>query len=113
MIQIEIFTSKSDKHYIKVRKEIAKAIKSSKIKSQVSVKALDVQYAENAKLLEGYIKQIEKKFGATENPVKAVPLVVINNKPIIVGMNPKFKNVIKAALMECEVSEQKTKRAYS
>ncbi len=101
-IEVEIFTSRYDKYYKDIVKNIIEVAKECDLdKDKIEIKTLDVAYEGNEEILKKHIKELERKLGVTENPVKAVPLVVINKKPIIVGMNPQFRDIVKKTFEEC------------
>jgi|SRR3989344_9372671 len=97
MVQIEIFTSKSDKHLKNAMADIAE-ITSQYEKDEIQIKILDIEYQPNEIILEGHIKTLEKKTGVIENPIISFPLFVINNQPILVGISPEFKETMKEAI---------------
>jgi len=105
MIKIEIFTSKSDKYYKEAWKQIVESIKEISKKEEIQIRSLDVENRTNGILAEKYIQELERKMKIIENPVRAIPLIVVNNKPIVVGVNPEFKELMKKTL-ECELRER-------
>ena len=91
MKEIKIFSADWDKHFNNVVSDIKEALKEKNLEDKVTVKIFDVDEKKNIKSFEKYMIELEKKAGITENPVKAVPLIVIDNKPFSLGTNPKFK----------------------
>lgn len=98
MIEIEIFTTKWDKYYNQLVGEIEKVLGECGI--QTEIKTLDIEYEDNERILERHIQELERKFAAIENPVKAVPLVVVNGKPFSVGISPTFAKKFKTHIEE-------------
>ncbi|HLC67954.1 MAG TPA: hypothetical protein VJI12_03670 [archaeon] len=86
---IEVFSAKWDRYVKDVDAQIRQAIEASG--EDVEVHILDIGVPENEKRLENYIMQLEKKHGVKQNPVIAVPLIVVNGHPITVGISPTLE----------------------
>lgn len=101
-MEIEIFTASWDKYYKEVIADIHTVLSECGKEDEAQIKTLNIDEGANAKVLEKYIEELESKFGAVRNPVKAVPLVVIDDKPFAVGIGPKFKEKLKEYIEGCD-----------
>ena len=100
MVEVEVFTTTWDSYYKEIVKTIEEVFGECGIKNEI--KTLDINYEENGKILEKHIKTLERRFASVENPVKAIPLVVINGEPFSVGVSPTFKYKFKLKIeKEC------------
>ncbi len=92
MTEIKIFSAKWDKNFNEVIFNIKKVLTEKGIEGKVKVRIFDIDNHKNIKPFESYTIKMERKVGIPENPARAVPLVVIDEEPFSLGMNPDFKD---------------------
>ena len=98
MKEIHIFSAIWDRNFDSLISKIKSVLQEEEMIDKVSVKVFDVDNKKNKEQFEKFIRIIEKRSSNTANPVKAVPLVVIDNKPFSLGVSPEFKKDLLAVL---------------
>lgn len=91
MKEIKIFSAKWDKYFDDVASDIKQVLKQNNLEGKVNVTVLDIDDNKNTKIFEKYTVEMERLVGIPKNPVRAIPLVVIDGRPFSLGVNPDFK----------------------
>lgn len=91
MKEIQIFSAKWDRYFNDIISDIKEVLKDSDPENKITVKVFDIDDDKNSEIFEKHIIALERRVGVTENPVRAVPLVVIDDESFSLGIGPKFK----------------------